>query len=61
MLSYPTVDQLNGMRLIGMAKGLRAQLGNPESHNFPGTGLPGGPCGNDGSSRRMRRSCAPLV
>jgi hypothetical protein len=35
MLSYPTVDQLNGMRLTGMSKGLRAQLENPESRNFP--------------------------
>jgi hypothetical protein len=61
MLSYPTIDQLNSMRLTGMAKGLRAQLENPESHNCPCTGNPSEQFWNDCSSRRMRHSCAPLL
>ncbi len=35
MLIHPTIDKLNSMRLAGMAKGLRAQLENPEIHNLP--------------------------
>ena len=35
MLIHPTIDKLNSMRLNGMAKGLRAQLENPEIHNLP--------------------------
>jgi DNA replication protein DnaC len=35
MLIHPTIDKLNSMRLTGMAKGLRAQLENPEIHNLP--------------------------
>ena len=34
MLIHPTIDKLNSMRLGGMAKGLRAQLENPEIHNL---------------------------
>lgn len=34
MLTHPTIDKLNGMRLAGMAKGLRAQMENPEIHNL---------------------------
>jgi hypothetical protein len=61
MLSYPTIDQLNSRRLTGMAKGLRAQLENPESHNCPFTGNPSEPFWNDCSSRRMLRSGALLI
>jgi DNA replication protein DnaC len=35
MLIHPTIDKFNSMRLAGMAKGLRAQLENPEIHNLP--------------------------
>ena len=35
MLIHPTIEKLNSMRLAGMAKGLRAQLENPEIHNLP--------------------------
>lgn len=35
MLIHPTIDKLNSMRLTGMAKGFRAQLENPETHNLP--------------------------
>lgn len=35
MLINPTIDKLNTMRLGGMAKGLRAQLDNPEMYNLP--------------------------
>ena len=35
MLIHPTIDKLNSMRLAGMAKGLRAQMENPEIHNLP--------------------------
>ena len=35
MLVHPTIDKLNSMRLTGMAKGFRAQLENPETHNLP--------------------------
>jgi DNA replication protein DnaC len=35
MLIHPTIDKLSSMRLAGMAKGLRAQLENPEIHNLP--------------------------
>jgi DNA replication protein DnaC len=35
MLIHPTIDKLASMRLAGMAKGLRAQLENPESHHLP--------------------------
>lgn len=35
MLIHPTIDKLTSMRLTGMAKGLRAQLENPEIHNLP--------------------------
>lgn len=35
MLVHPTIEKLNSMRLAGMAKGLRAQLENPEIHNLP--------------------------
>jgi len=35
MLIHPTIDKLNSMRLAGMAKGLKAQLDNPEIHNLP--------------------------
>ena len=35
MLIHPTIDKLNSMRLSGMAKGLRAQMENPEIHNLP--------------------------
>lgn len=34
MLIHPTIEKLNSMRLAGMAKGLRAQLENPEIHNL---------------------------
>jgi DNA replication protein DnaC len=35
MLIHPTIDKLNSMRLSGMAKGVRAQMENPEIHNLP--------------------------
>lgn len=35
MLIHPTIDKLNSMRLSGMAKGLRAQMENPDIHNLP--------------------------
>lgn len=35
MLIHPTIDTLSSMRLAGMAKGLRAQLENPEIHHLP--------------------------
>jgi DNA replication protein DnaC len=35
MLIHPTIEKLNSMRLAGMAKGLRAQLENPEIHSLP--------------------------
>lgn len=35
MLIHPTIEKLKSMRLAGMAKGLRAQLENPEIHNLP--------------------------
>ena len=35
MLIHPTIDKLNSMRLTGMAKGVRAQMENPEIHNLP--------------------------
>ena len=35
MLSYPTIDKLNSMRLTGMAKGFRAQMESTEIHNLP--------------------------
>lgn len=35
MLIHPTIEKLNSMRLAGMAKGLRAQMENPEIHNLP--------------------------
>ena len=34
MLSHPTIDKLNSMRLSGMAKAVRAQLDNPEIHQL---------------------------
>ena len=35
MLIHPTIEKLKSMRLAGMAKGLRAQLENPEIHSLP--------------------------
>lgn len=35
MLIHPTIEKLKSMRLAGMARGLRAQLENPEIHSLP--------------------------